>query len=64
MHAGIARKLVHQVKYEASEAAAMLMADAMAKAVAPLPENTVLTWVPGSAKNLREGRIDHGRLLA
>lgn len=64
MHAGVARKLVHELKYEASEAAAVLLADAMAKAVDHPPENAVLTWVPGSAKNRRDGRIDHGHLLA
>ena len=63
---GVARKLVHRLKYDCVEDAARLLACAMeenARAMA-LPRDTVVTWVSMPEKRRRMRGIDHGRLLA
>ena len=63
---GVARKLVHRLKYDCVEDAVRLLACAMAenaRAMA-LPRDTVVTWVSMPEKRRRMRGIDHGRLLA
>ena len=63
---GVARKLVHRLKYDCVEDAARLLASAMAEnaRAMKLPGDTVVTWVSMPEKRRRMRGIDHGRLLA
>ena len=63
-HEGAARKLVHAFKYNACGAAGDLLAEGIAPLCAELPEDAALTWVTPPERRKKEGRIDHGRLLA
>lgn len=65
-HSGVARKLVHCLKYDNLADAAHLLAPAMAENAArlSLPPETVVTWVAMPEKRRRERGIDHGRILA
>lgn len=65
-HRGVARKLVHRLKYDAMADAAEVLAPPMAEAArsAGIAEDTVITWVPMPASRRRERGIDHGRVLA
>ncbi len=63
-HTGVARDLVHTLKYEAISAPAAVLAEEMARAVESLGPFDTATWVTMPAQRRRERGIDHGRLLA
>lgn len=60
------RQLVHTLKFGGIEAAAQVMADAMADAARTLclPPETVVTWPTMPSSRRLERGIDHGELLA
>lgn len=63
---GVARKLVHRLKYDNVTAAATLLARAVALDAAKmgLSPDTVVTWVTMPEKRKRIRGIDHGQVLA
>ncbi len=66
-HRGLARKLVLRLKHDAEARAARELAGLLAfrPEIFPVPEpGTVVTWVPGPKRRIRERSVDHGRLLA
>lgn len=65
-HQGVARTLVHRLKYSALEDAAQVLAEPMAEIARAmnLPPDTVVTWVAMPKGRRRERGVDHGRLLA
>ena len=62
---GLARNLVHALKFTPLADAVTVLAQAMAEEAGKmcLPPDTVLTWVTMPAIRRRERGIDHGRLL-
>lgn len=65
-HEGVARKLVHRLKYDNVTAAATVLARAMALDAAKLhlAPDTVVTWVTMPRARRRIRGIDHGQVLA
>ena len=63
-YAGIARKLVHLLKFDAVADAAEVLASGMIDALGTLPRTTVVTSVPMPLKRRRARGIDHGMELA
>lgn len=63
---GVAKKLVHRLKFDNVTAAATVLARAMALDAAKLhlPPDTVVTWVTMPEKRKRVRGIDHGQVLA
>lgn len=65
VYKGVARQLIHALKYDALRPAAAVLAEAMAEDARDmdLPTDTVITWVTTTrARQLRRGG-DHGREL-
>lgn len=62
---GIAKELVHLLKYDCLSDAAKVFAEEIAKTIADLsiPPDTVLTWVTMPDLRRRKRGIDHGRTL-
>ena len=65
-HEGVARRLVHRLKYDAVEDAADVLAEGVVEAVRAndYPADAVATSVPMPDKRRRARGIDHGRVLA
>lgn len=65
-YAGVAKKLVHRLKFDNVTAAATVLARAMALDAVQLrlPPDTVVTWVTMPEKRKRIRGIDHGQVLA
>lgn len=63
---GVAKKLVHRLKFDNVTAAATVLARAMAQDALQLhlPPDTVVTWVTMPEKRKRMRGIDHGQVLA
>lgn len=63
---GVAKKLVHRLKFDNVTAAATVLARAMALDAVKLrlPPDTVVTWVTMPEKRKRMRGIDHGQVLA
>lgn len=63
---GVAKKLVHRLKYDNMTAAATVLARAMALDAMRLylPPDTVVTWVTMPRRRMLERGIDHGQVLA
>lgn len=63
---GVAKKLVHRLKFDNVTAAATVLARAMAMdaVLLHLPPDTVVTWVTMPEKRKRIRGIDHGQVLA
>lgn len=66
LHQGIARKLVHILKYENRRDAAIPLGSAMAEAAQPLLAHThaTVTWVTMPTSRYRTRQYDHAQLLA
>lgn len=62
---GVAKKLVHALKFSCMADAAEVLAEGMAGTVREmdLPGDTVFTWVTMPKRRYRERGIDHGRTL-
>lgn len=62
---GVARELIHLLKYECTADAAAVLAEGMADTLAgmQLPPDTVMTWVTMPDIRRRTRGIDHGRAL-
>ena len=62
---GVAKKLVHTLKFNCVEDAATVLAQEISSHVKRmnLPQDTVFTWVTMPVKRYRERGIDHGRTL-
>jgi len=66
-HRGIARKLILRLKHGAEKRAAAELAALIRTRPPAFPEclpGTVVTWVPGPRRRIRERCIDHGQELA
>ncbi len=65
-YAGVAKKLVHRLKFDNVTAAATVLARGMALDAVQmhLPPDTVVTWVTMPDKRRRMRGIDHGQVLA
>lgn len=65
-YAGAAAALVHQLKFDASGAAAAVLSEGMAARARglQLPQDTLVTWVPMPRSRSRERWVDHARMLA
>lgn len=63
---GVARRLVHEMKFQCVADAADILAEGMAEEAQrlQLAEDTVVTWVPSPRWRTLERGIDHGRVLA
>lgn len=63
---GVAKRLVHRLKFDNVTAAATVLARAMAMDAVQmhLPPDTVVTWVTMPEKRRRMRGIDHGQVLA
>lgn len=65
-HRGLARRMVHQLKYRGVSVCAELLSADMAELAASLdlPEHTLVTWVAMPRSRLKLRGVDHSRLLA
>jgi ComF family protein len=61
---GIPKKLIHELKFEHSPAAAQPIAELLSEALPILPDGTILTFVPTASSRVRQRGYDHMRLIA
>lgn len=61
---GIAKQLVHHLKFERAKAAASLIASELDEVLPYLPPGTVVTYVPTATKRIRIRGYDQARLIA
>lgn len=63
-HQGLAKELVHRMKYERAQAGVDEAAALLGGALSYLPADVVLTHVPTATSRVRARGYDHARLLA
>jgi len=63
-HEGLAKELIHRMKYERAQAGLLEAAALLAPGLDCLPPNTILTHVPTASSRVRQRGYDHARILA
>jgi ComF family protein len=63
-HQGLAKELVHRMKYERARQGVLEMAEAMTSLVELFDDDVVLVHVPTATSRVRARGYDHARLLA
>lgn len=63
-YAAYSKELVHRLKFERTQAAAIVMAAAISKTLPYMDERVVISSIPTASSRVRQRGYDHARLIA